>query len=192
MRARCPLGSSIHILLQDSRYALRSLGKNAGFIVVAVLVLAIGIGATTALFRTISAALLRSLPFDQPDRLVMGVKTRNGQLSGPVSRLDYFDYRELSRLFEGLAATAGSTEQTITGGDQPELIQTGIVTWNLFSTLGITPVLGRTFLPEEETVGGESAVVISYGLWQRRFGGSPKAVGRISGSHQHKCNVSER
>ena len=173
------LGASLDTLLQDSRYALRSLGKNIGFTVVALLVLAIGIGGTTALFSTVNTALLRAVPFSQPDRLVMGNKTYSGRLAGPVSRLDYFDYRERSRSFESLAATAGSSEQTITGGDRPELVRAGLVTWNMFSTLGVAPALGRSFLPDEEVTGGATVVVISHGLWQRRFAGSPQVVGQV-------------
>jgi putative ABC transport system permease protein len=173
------LGSSLDILLQDCRYSLRSLRKNIGFTVVAVLVLAIGIGGTTALFSTVNAALLRAVPFEQPDRLVIGRKTRGDEQAGPVSRLDYFDYRERSRSFENLAALAGSSELTITGGDRPDLVRTTFVTWNLFSTLGVAPVLGRSFRSEEERTGGAAVAVISHSLWQRRYAGSAQAVGQV-------------
>jgi len=172
------LGAGLETVFQDVRYGLRSLRKNAGFTLVAVLILAIGIGANTALFSTINTVLLRHIPFAEPERLVAGRKTRDGQMSGPVSRVDFFDYRELSRSFEDLAALGDfTTEQTITGGEEPELVQTGYVTWNLFPTLGVNPVAGRGFLPEEETQGGAASIIISYGLWQSRLGGSAEALG---------------
>jgi predicted permease len=171
------LGATIDTLFQDIRYAFRTLWKNKGFTVVAVLILAIGIGANTALFSTINTVLLRQIPFEEPDRLVGGLKTIEGRLAGTVSRVDYFDYRELSRSFEDLAALPDYTmQQTITGGPEPELVQAGFVTWNLFHTLGVNPVAGRHFLPEEEVQGAE-VVIISYGFWQHRFGGSPEALG---------------
>jgi len=172
------LGAGLDTLLQDIRYAVRTLRKNAGFAVVAILILAIGIGATTALFSTIHTALLRGIPFQEPDRLVVGLKTFDGVLSGPVSRVDYFDYRESSRSFEELAALTTFTMQfTVTGGRQPELVDAGFVTWNLFRTLGVNPIVGRHFLPEEEVPSGAGVILISYGFWQSRFGGDPDAVG---------------
>jgi predicted permease len=172
------VGAMTDTLFQDIRYAARTLRKNAGFTVVAVLILAIGIGATTALFSTINTALLGGLPYQQPDRLVIALKTMDGEMSGPVSRVDYFDYREYSRSFEELAALTTFTMQfTVTGGRQPALVDAGFVTWNLFRTLGVNPILGRHFLPEEEDPGGGGQILISYGFWQSHFGGDPGAVG---------------
>jgi predicted permease len=173
------VGAMTDTVFQDIRYAVRTLRKNAGFTVVAVLILAIGIGATTALFSTINTALLSGLPYQQPDRLVIGLKTVDGEMSGPVSRVDYFDYREHSRSFEELAALTTFTMQfTVTGGRQPELVDAGFVTWNLFRTLGVNPILGRHFLPEEEDPGGGGQILISYGFWQSHFGGDPGVAGR--------------
>ncbi|UCC74284.1 MAG: ABC transporter permease [Gemmatimonadota bacterium] len=173
------LGATIDTLLQDVRYAFRSLRKNRSFSVVSVLILAIGIGANTALFSNIQTVLLRPIPFAEPDRLVAGRKTINGRLEGTVSRIDYFDYREFGQSFEELAALANFTQEfTVTGGGRPELVEAAYVTWNLFPTLGVNPVSGRLFLPEEEEQDGLQIVLISYGLWQRRFGGSPDAIGK--------------
>jgi predicted permease len=173
------VGAMTDTLLQDVRYAVRTLRKNAGFTLVAVLILAIGIGATTALFSTINTALLSGLPYREPDRLVVGLKTMDGEMSGPVSRVDYFDYREYNRSFEELAALATFTMQfTVTGGRQPELVDAGFVTYNLFRTLGVSPILGRHFLPEEEDPGGGGQILISYGFWQSHFGGDPGVAGR--------------
>lgn len=172
------VGATLDTLLQDVRYALRTLRKNTGFAAVVILILAIGIGATTALFSTINTALLRRLPFQEPDRLVVGLKTFDGVVSGAVSRVDYFDYREHSRSFEELGALTTFTMQfTVTGGRQPVLVDAGFVTWNLFRTLGVNPIVGRHFLPEEEYPGGGGEILISYGFWQSRFGGDPGAVG---------------
>ncbi len=167
-------------LLQDIRYTLRALRKNLGFACVAVLILAIGIGANTALFTTINSVLLRQIPYMDPDRLVAAYKTVNGEVDGSVSRLDYFDYRDRSRSFDELAALVGGTRQhTITGGSEPELVQAGYVTWNLFPTLGVNPITGRHFLPEEEQQGGGGVVLISNSLWRTRFGASPDVVGSV-------------
>jgi predicted permease len=170
------VGATIDTLFQDARYAVRALGRNAGFTVVSVLILAIGIGANTALFSNIHTVLVRGIPYAEPDRLVAGLKTIEGQVAGPVSRVDYYDYREVNQSFEELAALVDfSAQHTVTGGARPQLVQAGYVTWNLFSTLGINAIAGRNFLPEDETLGG--TILISYGLWQSRFGGSPDALG---------------
>jgi predicted permease len=171
-------GAGLDSLGQDLRFALRALRRNAGLTVAAVLILALGIGVNTALFGTVHTVLLRSLPYPDPGQLVVGQKTLYGELSGSVSRLDYFDFRERSRSFEGLAALADFTVQhTVTGGDDPELVQASYVTWNLFSTLGVAPVAGRPFLEMEESQGGTSSVLISHGYAQRRFGTAETAVG---------------
>jgi len=172
-------GTWLDTLIRDVRLAARTLRKNPGFTVVAVLVLALGIGATTALFSTVSAALLSQLPFQQPDRLIAGFKTYDGVRAGPVSRLDYYDYRELANSFEHLAAMADITmEQTLTGEGHAEIVDSGFVTWNLFPALGVTPVVGRPFM-EDEDEGGAGVALISHDFWKSRFGGSSDAVGKI-------------
>ena len=111
------LGVALDTLAQDVHYAFRTLRKNAGLTAVAALILAIGIGANTALFSTIHSVLLRGVPFPEPDRLVVGLKTMNGVMNGPVSRVDYFDYREQSRSFANLAAlTTFLWQETVIGG----------------------------------------------------------------------------
>jgi predicted permease len=169
-------GAAMDVLLQDIRFTLRMLRKNPAFAVVVVLTLAIGIGANTALFGTIKALLLSRLPYDEPDRLVATTKTYNGRNAGPVSRLDYLDFRRLSQSFEGLAALV-PTRFTITGGESPISVRGLFVTWNLFPTLGVTPIRGRFFSESEEAAGGGDVVIISHDLWQSRFGGSEQALG---------------
>lgn len=172
------LGATLDTLLQDVRYAFRTLGKNAGFAVVAVLTLAIGIGASTALFTTIHTVLLSGIAFDEPESLVVGRKTMEGRIAGPVSRVDYLDYRELSESFEELAALGWFTQdRTMTGGQETQLLQAIFVTWNLFKALRVEPVVGRSFSLEDEKQGRGDVVVISHGLWQARFGGQPNVVG---------------
>ena len=167
-------------LLSDAGYTLRVMMKRPGFTAVVVLTLAIGIGANTAIFAALDAALFRSLPYEEPDRLVMGRATFNGELNPMASAYDYFDYRERSDVFESLAAIAAFTRKsTITGGDRPEAIEGTYVTWDLFSTLGVSPPIGRHFLAEEGTAEGAGVVMISHGYWQRRFGGDPEVVGSV-------------
>lgn len=170
-------GASIEMFLQDIRYTFRTLRKSLGFAVISVSILAVGIGANTALFSTINTVLLRQVPFEDPERLVIGRKTKEGRLNGPVSTPDYYDFRELTRSFEDLAQFANWTLQlTITEGTRPELIRAMLVTWNLFPVLHVNPVAGRHLLSEDEQ-GRSNTILISHSFWQRRFGGSPDAVG---------------
>jgi len=172
------VGYLIDTFFHDLRYAARTLRKNVGFTAVAIVILAIGIGASTALFTTIHAVLLRSIPFDEPDRLVVGRKTMDGRVAGPVSRVDYLDYRELTESFEELAALGWFTQsRTMTGGREAQLLRAIFVTWNLFKTLKVDPIVGRSFLLEDEQQGDGNVVLIDHGLWQTRFGGEPGAVG---------------
>ena len=150
--------------------------KAPGFTFVVVLTLALGIGANTALFSTVNAALIRDIPFDEPDRLVAGEKTQFGVPQGSVSRLDYFDLADSAESFEGLAAFVPH-QVTVTGEAAPEVVGMMFATWNLLSVLGADPVVGRHFLREEELEGGSVSVLISEELWRRRFGGGRDVVG---------------
>jgi putative ABC transport system permease protein len=177
-------------LWHDLRSALRSLAKSPGFTVVAVLTLALGIGATTGVFSAVHAVLLASMPYPEPDRLVLGRRTQDGEVGWWVAMLDYFDYREQATCFTSLAACPyGSFRLTATGDGTPEYVNAQTVSVNLFSTLGITPILGRTFTAEESALlsapaGAPAqsqippAAIISFGYWQRRFAGSREVVGR--------------
>jgi len=169
-------GATMDSFVWDLRHALRLMLKTPGFTAVVVLTLALGIGANTALFSTVNAALIRDIPFDEPHRLVAGEKTTDGVPNGSVSRLDYFDLRDAATSFEGLAAYVPH-RVTVTGEAAPEVVGLMFATWNLFSVLRVDPVAGRGFLPEDELEGG-SSVLISHALWQRRFGGAPGAIGR--------------
>ncbi|MFC1627758.1 ABC transporter permease [Gemmatimonadota bacterium] len=165
--------------LNDLRLALRQMIRNPGITIVIILTLAIGIGANTAMFSTINAALFRSLPFEDPEELVVGRKTRDGNLQGPVSGYDYLDFKEQNNTFKSLSACSGFTmDMNITRDDGPERVRIVITTWNLFNTLGVEPGAGRFFLEEEGTAEHANVVVISNEYWQRRYAGSPDAMGK--------------
>jgi len=168
--------------LQDLRYGLRMLFKNLGFTVVAALALALGIGANTAIFSVVNAVLLRPLPFDEPDRVVMlWGSSEQGKALGydslAVSGPNYIDWRDQNHVFERMAAFR-AWFWNLTSGQEPEQIQGARVSPAFFSTLGVKPILGRAFLPEEDRAGADKVVIIGYGLWQRRFGADPKLVGK--------------
>jgi len=164
---------------QDLRYAFRTLRNSPGFTLVAVLSLALGIGANTAIFSLVNALLLRPLPVREPDRIV-GIYTSDfsGPRFGASSYPDYADIRDQSKAFAAVLAWSPLT-MSISSGGKTERIQGQIVTGNYFSLLGVEAALGRTFLPEEDQAPGTHPVaVVSYGFWQRGFGGEPGLVGR--------------
>jgi putative ABC transport system permease protein len=150
--------------------------KKPGFTAVAVLALALGVGANTAIFSVVNGVLLRPLPFKDPDRLV-----RLGEWSQQVPGMsvaypNFLDWREQNHVFEGLAATQFDS-YNLTGVDEPERLQGRNVSANFFDLLGVAPTLGRSFTADEDRPGAERVCLISYGLWQRRFGGDRKIVG---------------
>ncbi|MDQ3816656.1 MAG: ABC transporter permease [Acidobacteriota bacterium] len=170
-------------LLQDLRYGVRMLLKSPGFTLVAVIALALGIGANSAIFSVVNAVLLRPLPYKEPDRLVVVWET-NPQLlddylktHNEAAIANFYDWQSQSHVFENLAAFRWRNFN-LTEGDNPEQGVGNSVTPNMFATLGVKPFLGRDFLPEEGVVGKENEVILSYGLWQRRFGSDPGIVNK--------------
>lgn len=166
-------------LIHDLRFGIRMLRKNPGFTLVAVITMALGIGANTALFSVVNGVLLKSLPFKEPDRLLFAFET-NAKLPSPtipVSTLDYRDWKEQNHVFDSMGARKLFTV-SLTGIERPEKIQGERVTADYFSTLGVDPILGRTFSEDEVKPGGAKVALLSYGLWQRRFGASPNIVGQ--------------
>ena len=164
---------------RDIRHAFRALARNPGFAAAAALTLALGIAANTLIFSLADAVLLRALPYRSPERLVV---LYEGKLSRPdhrnvVSAANFLDWRSRSRSFEDMALSTWSGV-TLVDGAAPERIAGRAVTANLFSVLGVAPELGRTFTAEEESPGGPAAIVLSHGLWMRRFGGDRSIVGR--------------
>ena len=167
-------------LLQDIRYGCRTLIKHPGFAAVAVIALALGIGANTTIFSVVNAALLQPLPYHEPDRLMMiwEVNPEQGLDDWTVAPAKFADWREQSQSFERIAAFWPYQAANLYFNDQPERIQSAAVSYELFPLLGIEPMKGRTFLPEEDRPGGEQVVVVSHRLWQRRFNADPDLVGK--------------
>jgi putative ABC transport system permease protein len=168
-------------LLQDLRYGLRMLARNPGFAAVAVLTLALGIGANTAIFSVVNSVLFRPLPYPDPGRLAM-VWMRFTDIGLPndrnwVSAPEFRDLKELNRSFADLAAIGGDVFNLGVRGT-PQRIEGADVSPSLFSVLGVQARLGRTFLPEEAQPGRNKVVVLSDGLWKRAFGGDPSVVGK--------------
>ncbi len=164
---------------QDVRYATRMLLKNPGFTIVAVSVLALGIGANTSIFSLVNTVLLSPLPYRDADRLVMVWETtpQSDDPKSPVTPANFADWRGQNHVFEEVAA---STDQsyTLTGAGEPETLVGYRFSASFFSVLRVRAMLGRTFLPEEDRPGNEHVVVLSHQLWQRRFGGDREIIGK--------------
>jgi putative ABC transport system permease protein len=177
--------------LKDLRFALRGLLKRPGFTVIALVALALGIGANTAIFSLVNAVLLRPLPFPEPERLVwVHGNIRNGINRASVSPLDFLDYRNQNKTFEQFATSASmSLPATLTGGGEPERLQASVVSGNYFQTFGVAPVLGRGFTLENENPGQDQVTVLSYALWQTRFGGDPSIVNKTIVLNGKACEV---
>ena len=172
-------------LLRNTRQGARRLRRSPGFAVTAVLVVALGIGATTSLFTIVRSVLLRPLPFKDPGRLVMIYEHFRNQPVGTgdgynvVAPADFLDWQQKTHSFVGMAAWRYSNSD-LTGehGDLPELVQTAGVSWNMLSLLGVRPALGRSFTASEDQPGAASVVMLSWGFYKRRFGADPSIVGR--------------
>src|SRR5262245_34063516 len=167
-------------MFQDLRFGIRMLGKNPGFTLIAILTLALGIGANTAIFSVINAVLLRPLPFAEPDRLVVIAETHPEIPRVEVATPDFEDWRRQSRSFTEMAAWSLNDlgKPVITESGEPEQLQSTLITPNLFPLLGVSPALGRNFLPEENQTGHDRVAIVSHWLWRRRFAADPSLVGR--------------
>ncbi|MBO0859294.1 MAG: ABC transporter permease [Chloracidobacterium sp.] len=189
-------------MFQDLRYGMRMILNRPGFSAVVVLVLALGIGATSAIFSVVNAVLLRPLPYPGPEQLMMVFSTseREGrsERDGPFTGPDYLELRKQCRYCAQVAAYTGTGPSNLTGGAEPDRVRVAQVTGNLFVALGAQPILGRTFLPEETGrslfvsdggVTGPTAVILSYGLWQRRFGADPAVIGKMVKVEGDACAV---
>ncbi|MGH9791962.1 MAG: ADOP family duplicated permease [Candidatus Acidiferrales bacterium] len=177
------MGSGIWLetLWQDLRYGARSLHHNPGYAAIALLTIALGIGASTAVFSVVYGVVLRPLPYPEPERLVnlWGSFERLGLARAFVVAANYRDWREQNRSFEGLALVRHIGNFNLTGSGEPERVQGARVTASLFHVLRIKPALGRPFREEEEQIGREQVVILSDALWTRRFGRDPGIVGRM-------------
>ena len=165
-------------LWQDLRYGARQLARSPGFTVVAVLTLALGIGANTAIFTLLDAVVLRTMPVERPEELVLLNIQFEGGLDPSFNYPLFEDYRDKNDVFTGLLAY-NWTAMHLTLGEESERVNGTQVSWNFFDVLGVRPALGRGFLLEEGRLGDPAQVaVISYGLWEARFAGQADAVGR--------------
>ena len=172
-------------ILQDIRYAIRTWVKSPALALVALVTIALGIGANTVIFSVVDAVLLRPLPFRESNRLAVVWERRldhseagsHGPGRNSVGPANFIRWREQSHVFDGIAGGVGFP-MNLTGGREPERVPTGVVSANLFSVLGVEPVLGRGFLPEEEQRGKGDVLILSQGYWQRRFGGDRLVIGQ--------------
>jgi putative ABC transport system permease protein len=165
-------------LQQDLRYAGRALRRNPGFTLVAVLTLALGIGANTAIFSVINGVLLRPLPYREPDRLVRLFTSFASEPRYAVSQPEFMDYKGLNQVFENAAAFSGAS-LTLTGDGEPERLRGMAITKDFLPVLGITPLYGRNFEAREGREGGEPVLIVTHDLWQNRFGGEQSLLGRV-------------
>ncbi|MEJ2218174.1 MAG: ABC transporter permease, partial [Gemmatimonadota bacterium] len=164
--------------LQDVRYAVRSLRKSPGFTTIALLTIALGIGANTVMFSVVYGVLLRPLRYPHPDRIVAPVKTERGQRSGfGVTYLQYQFLQENTSGFQTLAATT-PVGFNLFAGDRADRVDGLRVSKRYFDVLGVNPALGRAFTADEDQPGGAAVAILSHGLWVRRFGSDPGVVGR--------------
>ncbi|HET7840545.1 MAG TPA: ABC transporter permease, partial [Terriglobia bacterium] len=163
--------------IQDLKYGFRMLAKNPGFTAIAVVTLALGIGANTAIFSVVNGVLLNPMPYQEPDRLVaLYSKTPEFEHSS-ISYPNFLDWVRENRSFSSLAAYRHDSF-SLTGMGEPERVSVEMISANFFPLLGVSPVIGRTFSAEEDQLGAAPVVMISGGLWKRKFASSPDAVGQ--------------
>jgi predicted permease len=163
---------------QDLQYGVRMLRKSPGFSAVAILTLALGIGANTAMFSVLNTYLFRALPYPEPERLVRIYRTSLHSQSWPHSAGNFFDYQDQNTVFDYAAAFTWTSINMSESGEPAERVQCMTTTANFFNVLGVHPALGRVFTQEEEMIPANGVVVLSHNYWMRRFGGDPNVVGR--------------
>jgi hypothetical protein len=173
-------------LLQDLRYAVRMLKKNPGFTAIAVLTLALGIGANTSIFSFVDAWIINPLPYPQSDRLaiIQSLNTKEGWIDRTNTAADFYDWQRESKDFEVLCAWSVASFN-LAGDGPPERVAGNRVTWNFFETLSARPLMGRTFLPSDDQSGAQRVVVISRGLWETRFAAIRTSLGGASKSAEN-------
>ncbi len=164
-------------MLQDLRYAARTLAKHPGFTAAAAVTLALGIGANTAIFSVVNSVLLQPLPYPEDQRLVLLQQHRPGTQNTGFSVQELIDYRSQSEMLEEVVEYH-SLNFVLLGRGDPERVRSGVVSWQFFQTLGVQPVLGRAFRPEDDVLGTEPVLVLSHRYWQRSFGGDSSVIGQ--------------
>jgi putative ABC transport system permease protein len=171
------LAVHLDILRQDIRYTTRTLARSPGFALTAIIVVALGIGANTAAFSVADFVLIRPLPFPEPDRLVKLWESYRIYARTELSPASYRDWKRMTASFEGMGVFALIPVNVVGPGD-PERVDAAAITADLFPLLGVRPVLGRLFTAAEDRAGAPGTLLLSYGMWQRRFGGDPSVLGR--------------
>ena len=170
-------GASLETLLQDIRYGVRMLVKSPGFALVAILTLALGIGANTAMFSVVNGVLLNPLPFPHFEQIVSLFTEMPNFKNGSISYPNFEDWRRMNRSFRSMAVYR-STGLNFVGNGEPERLRAEMVSAGFFEILGVNPVMGRTFSSSEDQLGGNPTVMITEALWKRKFGSDPKIIGR--------------
>ena len=167
-------------LLNDLRFGMRTLFKNRGFALLAILTLGLGIGANTAIFSVIYGVLLKPLPYTDSDRLVLIRQSAPliGRADAGVSIKEYFTYRDQASEFEALVEFHQMNFDLLKRGE-PDRVNTGVVSTNFFNVLGIQPILGRSFVPDDDKPGAPAVLIVSHSYWQRKFGGDRNIVGQV-------------
>ena len=165
-------------LWSDGRFALRGLLRAPGLAVITIGTPALGIGATTAMFTVVNAVLLRPLPYHNPDRVVAVYETLPGFPRFYVRPSHFVEYQQHNTVFESVGAHLGRGDEILTGGDEPLVVWTARVSANLFTLLGVAPIHGRTFYPEEDQPGNDDVMILSHGFWQQHFGADPDVIDR--------------
>lgn len=164
-------------LLQDARYGFRMLAKAPGFTTVAVLTLALGIGANTAIFSVVNGVMLNPLPFHDGDQLVSLFQEMPNFKNGSISYPNFVDWRRMNTTFAGMAAYR-SAGFNLTGEGEPERLRGEMISHGFFEILGVQPLLGRTFTADEDRLGADPTVMITEALWKRKFGASKDVLGK--------------
>src|SRR5260370_15205051 len=162
---------------QDVRHGLRVLAKNPGFTAIAILTLALGIGANTALFSVVNGVLLNPLPFPNPDQLVAVYSKSSNFQESSISYPNFLDWQKDSRSFASLGAFR-SDDFNMTGAGEPQRVHIHMISAEFFTALGMQPLLGRTFRPEEDKAGAGPVAILGDGLWKRKFGLSQYVLGK--------------
>src|SRR5579872_2580015 len=163
---------------KDIRFALRMLAKNPTFTIMASIALALGIGANTAIFSIVNAVILKRMPFQNPDRLAMvWERSARNSTTNVVNPINFLEWQSRNRSFERIAAMV-EYDVSLTGDGEPEVIDAMAVSDGFFPILGVKPLLGRWFTPEEDVRGNDFVVILSESLWQRRYGADPRILGR--------------
>ena len=164
-------------LPQDLRYGLRVLVKSPGFSLIAILTLALGIGANTAIFSVVNGVLLNPLPFHGPNQLVSMFQEMPNFKNGSISYPNFIDWRRMNTTFAGMAAYR-STGFNLSGNGEPERLHGEMISAGFFEILGVNPIMGRTFTADEDRLGANPTAMITEGLWQRKFGGRKDIIGQ--------------